>query len=195
MRRAEGNTGEGQTAHSRTTSADKHGPAFSTHARELCANAVKRFPVRERVCPCKGTCYSSPILLLPPPTRPSPSTLSDRRGNKGWREDHISRSQLRAGDLRTWQPAISHEHLPSVSGSNTISSPNSGIDYKVTGVVMAGGDVAACLPTPVCYVCRLRYGCHVCRAISISVAAGQLLHSLLMELLTGNKLKSVEMRY
>lgn len=144
MQRAEGNTGEGQPAHSRTTSDDEHRHAFGTHARELFANAVKCFPVREGVCPCKGMCRPS---LLSSPRSPVSQHAVRQERNKGEREDHISQSQLCAGDLRTWPPAISHEHLPSVSSPNTISSPSSGIDFRLTGLVIAGADVAECLPT------------------------------------------------
>lgn len=69
--------------------------------------------------------------------------------------------------------------------TDTISSPSSGIDFRPIGVVIAGVTVAA----TIVYICMLCYGCHVCRAISFHVVAGQLLHPLLMELLTGNKLK------
>lgn len=48
----------------------------------------------------------------------------------------------------------------------------------------------ACLPALclVIYLSTVCYGCHVCRAINVLVVSGQLLHLLLMERLTGNKL-------
>lgn len=113
------------------------------------------------------------------PISPSPNSLPDKREiEKERKKDHISQSQRCIGDIGTWQPAISHKHLP--AWPSTISSPTSCIDFRLTGVVK---DMWRCVCLPVCY------GCHVCRAISVLVTSGQLLHPLLMELLTGNKLK------
>lgn len=142
----EWNTGEGQTAHPRTTSDYKHKRTFKhTHARALFANAFKCFHVREGVCPCKGMCYSSLFYCPPPtPTHPSPNLLSDKREIDDRKWDHISQSQRCIGAIGIWQPAISHKHLPAgpVSCINTISSCNSGIDFRPTGVVIADVDVA-----------------------------------------------------
>lgn len=144
---------------------------------------INAFPVRAAVCPCKRMrCSSLSSCSAPPPSPPY----------ERWRrEDHISQSQRCIGDIGMWWPAISHEHLPArpVPSTATISSPALCIDFKLTGVVMASVDVAACLPAPSCVIPSVCYGCHVCKAISRLVVSGQLLHPLLMELLTGDKLK------
>lgn len=136
-------------------------------------------------------CAAPPSPPAPNP-RPSPNSTPDEREIEEERkEDHISQSQRCIGDIGTWQPAISHKHLPGlpVPSTSTISSPTLSIDFRLTGVVIANRDLVLCLPAQPCVIPLYVMAVMYVGAISVLAVSGQLLHPLLMELLTRNKLK------
>lgn len=160
----------------------------TTHMHVHCLlMLLNAFPSAQEFVLVRGfaTPPSSPARPLPPASQLA--ARQEREIEEGRKEHHVSQSQRCIGDIGTWQPAISHKCLPArpLPSASTISSPTSSIDFRLTGVVIASGVFAwpASCDTSVCY------DCHVCWAISVLVVSGQLLHLLLMELLTGNKLK------
>ncbi len=120
----EWNTGEGQTAHPRATSDCEH--TFNhTRARALFANVVKCLSRPHRSLSLSEDSLPLPLLLLGP-SLPCPDSLPDKRvreREEGRKEHHISQSQRCIGDIGTWQPSISHKHLPARPVPSAPQSP------------------------------------------------------------------------